>query len=168
MNNTAVSLPRPADLAGKKVKTMGPQRWVVRTGVGLLVAVAGTGIFAHHIEVNEFDRRKPVTLTGEVVKLQWLNPHPWIHINVTGDDGQTHEWMIEAAAPINLLRRGFSPDSLRPGTVITVEGYQARDGARRANGKTVIYEDGHQFYIGFLGLLGTGPSAEPTPGRPAR
>ena len=133
-------------------------------GVALVVAVAGTGTFAHHIEVNEFDRSKPVTLKGEVVKLQWINPHPWIHIDVTGDDGQTNEWMIEAAAPINLLRRGFVPESLRPGTVITVEGYQAKDGSLRANGKTVIYEDGHHFFIGFLGLLGAG-AVEPPPAR---
>ena len=112
--------------------------------VGLIVGGAQT--LAHHIEVNEFDRRRPVTLTGEVVKLLWMNPHPWIHINVAGDDGQTHEWMVEAAAPKNLLRRGFSPDSVSPGTVITVDGYQSRDGALRANGKTLTYADGRQFY----------------------
>ena len=146
--------------------------------VGLIIGGAQT--LAHHIEVNEFDRRRPVTLTGEVVKLLWMNPHPWIHINVAGDDGQTHEWMVEAAAPKNLLRRGFSPDSVSPGTVITVDGYQnllrrgfspdsvspgtvitvdgyqSRDGALRANGKTLTYADGRQFYIGYLGLLGTG------------
>ena len=126
--------------------------------VGLTVGGAHT--LAHHIEVNEFDRRRPVTLTGEVVKLLWMNPHPWIHINVAGDDGQTHEWMVEAAAPKNLLRRGFSPDSVSPGTVITVDGYQSRDGALRANGKTLTYADGRQFYIGYLGLLGTGEAGD--------
>ena len=132
---------------------MRTQRWVALVGVGLLVAVAGTGTFAHHLEVTEFDRSKLVTLTGEVVKIQWINPHPWIHISVASPDGQTNEWMIEAAAPNNLVRRGFTPDSLPPGSVVSVEGYQSKDGARRINGKTLTYEDGRHFSIGFVGLL---------------
>lgn len=124
--------------------------------VGLIVMGGGSWTLAHHIEVNEFDRSRPVSLTGQVVKIQWVNPHPWIHITVTGDDGEIHEWMIEAAAPNNLLRRGFSPDSVPPGTVITIEGYQSKDGTFRANGKTLTYADGRQFDIGYLGLLGTG------------
>ena len=119
---------------------------------------------AHHVEVNEFDRGRPVTLAGEVVKVRWINPHPWIHINVTGEDGRTHEWMIEAAAPMNLLRRGFSPASIPPGARVTIDGYQARDGSLRANGRTLVYDDGSRFYIGYLGLLGTAESGD----RPAQ
>lgn len=131
-------------------------------GVLLLVGLIGGGVrtFAHHIEVNEFDRSHPVNLTGEIVRVEWVNPHPWIHINVTGEDGETHEWMVEAAAPMNLLRRGFLPESLALGTVITLDGYQAKDGALRANGKTLTYADGSQFYIGYLGLLGTGEAED--------
>ena len=124
----------------------------------------GAAVLAHHIEVNEFDRSRPVTLTGEVVKVQWINPHPWIHINVTGEDGRTQEWQIEAAAPMNLLRRGFSPDSIPPGARVTIDGYQSRDGSLRANGRTLVYADGSQFYIGYLGLLGTAGSGD----RPAQ
>lgn len=119
------------------------------------LALGGAGAAAHHIEVNEFDRNRPVTVTGEVVRVEWINPHPWIHIRVTGDDGQARDWMVEAAAPINLLRRGFSPDSINPGAVVTVEGYQSKDGSLRANGKTLTYADGSRFYIGYLGLVGT-------------
>ena len=116
----------------------------------------GSGVFAHHIEVNEFDRSRPVSLTGEVVKVRWVNPHPWIYVNVVDPDGEVEEWAVEAAAPMNLLRRGFSPESIQPGTMVTLDGYQSKDGALRANGKTLTWADGRQFYIGYLGLTGTG------------
>lgn len=128
-------------------------------GLAALTA-GGARALAHHIEVNEFDRSRPVTLTGDVVKVEWINPHPWIHLDVAGPDGGVRAWMVEAAAPNNLLRRGFSPDSIPPGAHITIEGYQARDGARRANGKTLTYADGRQFFIGYLGLLGTAEADE--------
>ena len=113
-------------------------------------------VVAHHIEVNEFDRKKPVELSGKVVKVEWVNPHPWIHLDIVGDDGARQEWMIEAAAPKNLLRRGFLVESIAPGSMITIEGYQSKDGSNRANGKTLTYADGNQFFIGYLGLIGTG------------
>ncbi len=132
----------------------------IRAACGTLVAAAGLALggaaaTAHHIEVNEFDRSKAVTLTGEVVRVEWINPHPWIHIRVAGDDGQAQRWMVEAAAPMNLLRRGFAPESIQPGTHITVEAYQAKDGKRLASGHTLTYADGSRFYIGYLGLTGT-------------
>ena len=122
------------------------------------LALGGASALAHHIEVNEFDRASAVTLTGEVVRVEWINPHPWIHIRVAGDGGRTDRWMVEAAAPMNLLRRGFAPDSIRPGTHVTVEGYQAKDGTLLASGHTLTYADGSRFYIGYLGLTGTGES----------
>ena len=122
--------------------------------VGLSVTEIGTS--AHHLETTEFDRSQAVTLTGEVVKFEWTHPHPWIHINVSGEDEQVQEWMVEAAAPKNLLRRGFKPESLSPGAIITIDGYQSKDGAYRANGTTLTYADGLQFHIGYVGLLGTG------------
>ena len=132
----------------------------IRVACGTLAVVAGlalggAGALAHHIEVNEFDRSRAVTLTGEVVRVEWINPHPWIHIRVAGDEGRAERWMVEAAAPMNLLRRGFSPDSIRPGTFITVEGYQSKHGTPLASGHTLTYADGSQFYIGYLGLTGT-------------
>ena len=122
------------------------------------LALGGASALAHHIEVNEFDRSKAVTLTGEVVRVEWINPHPWIHIRVAGDDGRAERWMVEAAAPMNLLRRGFSPDSISPGTLITVEGYQSKHGTPLASGHTLTYADGSRFYIGYLGLTGTAES----------
>ena len=133
----------------------------IRVACGALALAAGLALGgvsapAHHIEVNEFDRSRAVTLTGEVVRVEWINPHPWIHLRVAGDAGQTERWMVEAAAPMNLLRRGFAPESIRPGTHVTVEGYQAKDGKPLASGHTLTYADGSRFYIGYLGLTGTG------------
>ena len=119
-------------------------------------SVTEIGMSAHHLETTEFDRTQAVTLTGEVVKFEWRNPHPWIHINVSGDNEQVQEWMVEAAAPKNLLRRGFKPETLSPGAIITIDGYRSKDGAYRANGTTLTYADGLEFYIGYVGLLGTG------------
>jgi len=123
--------------------------------IGAFYYLASTA-YAHHIEVNEFDRSRPVKLSGKVIKVEWTNPHPWIHLAMVGDDGTHQKWMVEAAAPKNLLRRGFLVDSITPGSVITIEGYQSKDGSNRANGQTLTYSDGSQFFIGYLGLIGTG------------
>src|SRR5215510_11380003 len=91
-------------------------------------------VFAHHAFAAEFDAGKPVKFKGTVTKMEWINPHAWIHIDVKGDDGKITPWMIEAAAPNALLRRGWTKQSLLPGVEILVEGYRAKDGANRANG----------------------------------
>jgi hypothetical protein len=83
-------------------------------------------------------------MTGNVTQMEWINPHAWIHIDVKKADGKVEKWMIEAGAPNALLRRGFNKQSLLPGTIITVEGYQAKDGAMRANGRDITYQDGRQ------------------------
>ena len=107
----------------------------------------GLAVQAHHSFAAEFDANRPVTLHGTVVKMQWINPHPWIHIEVKGPDGNAVVWMIEASAPNTLIRRGFNRDSLPVGTVITVEGYQARDGSNRANGTDLTFPDGRKVFL---------------------
>ena len=129
---------------------------VVLIGGGLLIAVRTAS--GHHAFAAEFDKDKPVVLTGTVFKMEWINPHPWIHIDVKDKDGKTVRWMIEASAPNNLLRRGFTRDSLPPGSVITVQGYQAIDGANRANGTALTYPDGRHL---FIGSQGTGAPSSP-------
>lgn len=128
---------------------MRKQLLVVLVGVGLLIA--GRTMSAHHAFAAEFDKDKPVVLKGTVVKMEWINPHPWIHIDVKGNDGKVERWMIEASAPNNLLRRGFTRDSLPPGSEITVQGYQAHDGAKRANGTALTWPDGRHLFIGSSG-----------------
>ena len=110
--------------------------------------VASAPALAHHAFSAEFDANAPVELKGTVTKMEWINPHSWIHIDVVNENGEVEEWMIEGGAPNAILRRGFSADSLKPGTVILVEGYRARDGSTRANGRDITFEDGSKLFVG--------------------
>jgi len=118
-------------------------------GVGLLLAAVP--LMAHHSFAAEYDAQKAVKFTGTVTTMEWINPHAWIHIDVKKPDGKVESWMIEAGAPNALLRRGFTKASLPVGTVITVEGYQAKDGANRANGRDITYQDGKKLFVGSSG-----------------
>ena len=116
--------------------------------VVLLAILAGTPAWAHHAFAAEFDAKKPVKLRGTVTKMEWINPHAWVHIDVKKDDGSVDEWMIEAGTPNTLLRRGFTRDSLKPGTEILVDGYQSKDGSLRANGRNVTLPNGQTLFLG--------------------
>src|SRR6202166_2087177 len=109
---------------------------ILAAGVLLLAAMP---VWAHHAFAAEFDSGKPIKFKGTVTKMEWINPHAWIHIDVKGEDGQVASWMIEAAAPNALLRRGWTKDSLLAGTEIVVEGFQAKDGSNRANGSIIPF-----------------------------
>ena len=108
---------------------------------------------AHHSFAAEFDANQPVTLRGVVTRMEWINPHSWIHLDVKNPDGTVSKWMIEGGTPNTLVRRGFTKESLKSGTEITVEGYRAKNGALRANGADLILPDGRRL---FLGSSGTG------------
>lgn len=110
-------------------------------------------LLAHHAFSAEFDANKPVKLKGTVVKMEWVNPHSWIHIDVKGPGGKVTRWMIEGGPPTGLIRRGFTKDSLQPGAEVMVDGYRAKDDSNRANGKDITFADGKRL---FLGSSGTG------------
>ena len=110
--------------------------------------VAAAPVAAHHSFAAEFDQTKPVKLEGTVTKMEWINPHSWIHLSVKGPNGEAQEWMIEGGTPNLMLRRGFTTKSLAAGTQIVVEGYLARDGANRANGSSITFTDGRKLFVG--------------------
>ncbi|HEY7301507.1 MAG TPA: DUF6152 family protein [Xanthobacteraceae bacterium] len=102
---------------------------------------------AHHSFAAEYDANNPVTLTGSVTKMAWINPHSWIYIEVKKPDGKTENWAVEAGPPGTLIRAGFTKESLAPGTVIVVNGYRAKDGALRANGRDITLPDGRLLFV---------------------
>ena len=119
-------------------------------------------LWAHHAFAAEFDAEKPVKMRGTVTKMEWINPHAWIHIDVKKPDGTVEEWMIEGGTPNTLLRRGFSKDSLRPGTEILVDGFQSKDGRPRANGRDLTLPDGRALFFGSQGTGAPGETKDTT------
>ena len=119
---------------------------------GALLLAAGAAISAHHSFAAEFDANQPVQLRGTVVKVEWINPHTWIHIDVKRTTGATERWMIEGGTPNTLLRRGLTRKSLPEGTEIMVDGYKARNGSNRANGRDLTFPDGRRLFMGSSGI----------------
>lgn len=127
-----------------------------RTRWSAVVVFAGLLLTAlpawpHHAFGAEFDAKRPIKLRGVVTKMEWINPHAWMHVDVKDADGKVTSWMIEAGTPNTLFRRGFTKDSLKIGTEVLVDGYQAKDGSNTANGRDVTLPDGRKLFIGSSG-----------------
>jgi hypothetical protein len=134
-------------------------RGAIGFGAGAVCAAAlAASAAAHHSFSAEFDSNAPVTLKGTVTRMEWINPHTWMHIDVKNPDGSVTKWMIEGGTPNTLVRRGFTRDALLPGTEITIHGFRAKNGANRANGADMILPDGRRL---FMGSSGTGAPVDP-------
>ena len=125
--------------------------------VALFVIASAAPLSAHHAFAAEFDAKKPVKFEGTITKMQWTNPHVWFYVDVKKPDGSTENWAFEAGTPNVLFRRGFTKNSLPLGTKVIVDGYQSKDGSKRANGRDITFADGRKL---FLGSTGTGAPYE--------
>ena len=118
---------------------------------GAILLLAAVPALAHHAFSSEFDVKKPIHFTGVITKVELVNPHAWFHIDVTGPDGKVTSWMIEAGTPNVLLRRGFTKNSVRVGTQVVVDGFQAKDGSSKGSGRDLTLPDGRKLLIGSEG-----------------
>lgn len=133
--------------------------WISVCVIILGMSLAALPVSAHHAFSAEFDATKPVRLEGKINRMEWINPHSWLHVDVTNGDGSVDTWMVEAGPAGVLVRRGWRKDSIVAGTDVIVEGYQARDGSMRANGRDVTLPNGERLFAG-----STGPGAPPEEG----
>jgi hypothetical protein len=130
---------------------------------GAFITATTAPIVGHHAFGAEFDPDAPIRLQGKVVKLEWVNPHAWIHIEVAKADGTKEVWMIEGGTPNTLLRRGLTRDSLKLGTELIVDGYQTKDHSlKRANGRDVTFTDGRKMFMGSSGTGAPRDGRDPT------
>ena len=128
----------------------------------LAVALAAPPATAHHAFGAEFDPNLPVQLKGPIVRIEWVNPHSWFHIEHTNEDGSKTVWMVEAGTPNTLYRRGITRNTVPIGTVVVIDGYQGKDRAMRANGRRMTFTNGETLFMGSSGTGAPRDGADPT------
>ena len=132
------------------------------TSIVLLLNMTAVPVPTHHAFAAEFDAERPIHLEGTVTKMEWINPHAWVHIDVEKPDGTVEKWMIEGGTPNTLLRRGLTKKSLMPGTKIVVDGYQSKDGSLKGNGRDLTFPDGRKLFMGSSGTGAPKDGADPS------
>ena len=145
-------------------------KWDSRSTVALAATALGlcmgaSRLSAHHAFGAEFDPNLPVLLKGPIVRIEWINPHTWIHLDVKDSSGKVVEWMIEGGTPNTLLRRGVDKNSLPAGTEIVVEGYRAKNGTNRANGRDLTLPNGRKLFLGSSGTGAPSDGKDPSEGK---
>ena len=128
-----------------------------------LVVAATAPAWAHHAFAAEFDAKKPLKMQGTITEIEWVNPHSWFHVDVKKPDGTVENWAVEAGNPNALFRRGVTKATFPAGTEIVVDGYAAKDGSRRMNGRDLTLPDGRSFFLGSSGTGAPDPNKPPTP-----
>ena len=134
----------------------------VLLATGLVAVLGAPAAIAHHAFTAEFDGTKPVMLQGVVTRMDWVNPHSWIYIDVPQPDGSVQQWEVEAGAPNAMFRRGWNKNSIPVGTEIVVDGYRAKNGKNIANGRNVTFPDGRKMFVGSSGTGAPTDGADPT------
>ena len=122
------------------------KRLIALASLGLVIAAAP--VWAHHSFAAQFDDKAPITIKGTLSKMEWLNPHTWIHVDVKEPDGKVVTWAIEGATPNSLLRRGLRQSDFPNGVELEVHGYKAKNGTPVASGEKLTFTDGRNFYLG--------------------
>ena len=130
--------------------------------VGLFVVVTAAPALAHHAFAAEFDASKPVSFSGKITRMEWVNPHSWLHVDVMQADGTVEAWMVEGGPPTSLLRRGFTKRDLPIGAEVQVEGYLSKDGSNKANGRDITFADGRKLFMGSSGTGAPRDGRDPT------
>lgn len=148
--------------AGKKIFNMRTLKLLALSGLGVAAVTLPQHINAHHAFGAEFDPNRPLVLRGPITKVEWVNPHAWIHLEHTNEAGEKEAWMVEGGTPNTLIRRGFNKNSLKIGTQIVVDGYQSKDLSNRANGRDVTFTDGRKLFLGSSGTGAPKDGKDPT------
>ncbi len=142
---------RTAALASRENVDMSMPKKLMLACVAAAVCLCATPVVAHHAFSAEFDYQSPVKLTGAITMVEWVNPHAWLYVDVKDPKGKVNNWAIELGAPNAMLRRGWNKNSIPIGTEILVEGYQAKNGSKTANGRTLTLPDGRKLFVGSVG-----------------